>query len=223
MFRSRDVNAPLPPLYGARPNPNYSVIRQIESSGRLESHSVDVSLRGNVTRFFNGQMQYTLARAYNDTSGIGAYPANNYDLSGEWARADFDQRHKFNLLGTLKPGKLFNFGAGVSWNTGRPYSLTTGRDDYHTGFANARPPGVKRNTLQGPGYAELDLRWSHDFPLSPPKHEVAPTVTVSIDAFNLSNHVNYAGYVGNQSSPFFGHAVSALPPRRLQLSTRLNF
>jgi hypothetical protein len=223
MFRSRDVNAPLPPLYGARPNPSYSVIRQIESSGRLESHSLDVSLRGNVTRFFNGQMQYTLARAYNDTSGISAYPANNYDLSGEWARADFDQRHKFNLLGTLKPGKLFNFGAGVSLNTGRPYSLTTGRDDYHTGFANARPPGVRRNTLQGPGYAELDLRWSHDLQLSPPKHEVAPTVTVSIDAFNVFNHVNYAGYVGNQSSPFFGHAVTALPPRRLQLSTRFNF
>ena len=42
-------------------------------------------------------MQYTLSRADNDTSGIGSFPANDYDLSGEWARADFDRRHRFNL------------------------------------------------------------------------------------------------------------------------------
>src|SRR5262249_2730536 len=33
MFRSRDVNAPLPPFYLARPNPEYGVVRQIESTG----------------------------------------------------------------------------------------------------------------------------------------------------------------------------------------------
>ena len=128
-----------------------------------------------------------------------------------------------NLLGTVKAGKLLNLGLGVSLNTGRPYSLTTGRDDYHTGFANARPAGIGRNTLDGPGYAEFDVRWSHDFEVAPPKHEVAPTITVSIDAFNVSNHVNYTSYIGNLSSPFFGRAVSALPPRRLQLSTRFRF
>src|SRR5207302_5882197 len=96
-FRSRDINAPLPPLYGGRPNSNNSVVREIESSGRLESHSLEVAVRGNLTRFFSGLMQYTLGRAYNDTSGINSFPANNYDLSGEWGRADFDQRHRFNL------------------------------------------------------------------------------------------------------------------------------
>jgi hypothetical protein len=223
MFRSRDVNAPLPPLYADRPNSSFAVVRQIESSGRLESHSLEIGLRGNVTRFFIGLIQYTLARAYNNTGGINSYPANNYDLSGEWGRADFDQRHRFNLLGTIKPGKLFNLGVGVFLNTGRPYSLTTGRDDYHVGVANARPVGVGRNTLQGPGYAEYDLRWFRDFRLAPPKNEVAPTITVAVDAFNVLNHTNYVGYVGNLSSPFFGRAISALAPRRLQFSTRFNF
>jgi hypothetical protein len=223
MFRSRDINAPLPPLYAARPDPNYSVVRQIEASGRLESHSLEVALRGDVSRFFSGLMQYTLGRAYNNTAGINSFPANNYDLSGEWARADFDQRHRFNLLGTIKPGKLFNLGVGVFLNTGRPYSLTTGLDDYHTGSATARPAGVGRNTLQGPGYAEYDLRWFRDFKFARPRNEVAPTLTISIDAFNLLNHVNYTNYIGNLSSPFFGRAVSAQPPRRLQLSTRFAF
>jgi len=223
LFRSRDVNAPLPPFYAVRPDAGFAVVRQIESSGRLESHSLDMSLRGNVTRFFSGLIQYTLARAYNNTSGINSFPANNYDLSGEWGRADFDQRHRFNMLGTIKPGKLFNLGLGISLNTGRPYSLTTGRDDYRVGTATARPAGVGRNTLQGPGYAEYDLRWSREFRLSPPKNEVPQTITFSFDAFNVLNHVNYTSYVGNLSSPLFGHAVAALPPRRLQLSTRFNF
>ena len=223
MFRSRDINAPLPPLYGARPDSNYSVVRQIESSGRLESHSLEVAVRGNVTRFFSGLMQYTLGRAYNNTSGVNSFPANNYDLSGEWGRADFDQRHRFNMLGTIKPGRLFNLGVGVFSNTGRPYSLTTGRDDYHVGLATARPAGVGRNTLQGLGYAEYDFPWFRDFKLTGPRNEVVPTLTISMDAFNLLNHVNYTNYVGNLSSPFFGRAVSAQPPRRLQFSTRFAF
>src|SRR5262249_31012162 len=161
----------------------------------LESHSLDISLRGNITHFFSGLVQYTLARAYNDTSGISSFPANSYDLSGEWGRADSDQRHRFNLLGTIKAGKSFNLGLGISLNTGRPYSLITGHDDFHVGTATARPPGIGRNTLQGPGYAQYDLRWSRDFRLSAPRNEVAPTITFSIDAFNVLNHVNYAGYV----------------------------
>jgi hypothetical protein len=35
--------------------------------------------------------------------------------------------------------------------------------------------------------------------------------------------VNYAGYVGNLSSPFFGLAVSARPARRVQLGLRFSF
>ena len=154
VFRSRDINAPLPPFYAARPDANYSVIRQMESSARLESHSLEVALRGDLSRFFSGLVQYTLSRANNNSAGINSFPATSYDLSGEWGRAEFDQRHRFNMLGTVKPGKYFNLGVGVFLNTGRPYSLTTGHDDYHVGAASARPPGVGRNTLQGPGYAE---------------------------------------------------------------------
>jgi hypothetical protein len=223
MFRSRDINAPLPPLYAARPDPNDDVVRQIESSGRLESHSLEVALRGDVTRFFSGTIQYTLSRAYNNISGIGSFQANSYDLSGEWGRADFDQLHRLNVLGTTKVETLLNLGVGIFLNTGRPYSQTTGRDDYHTGSASARLPGIGRNKLAGPGYAEYDLRWFRDFKLAPPHKEVVPTLTISVDAFNLFNQVNYTSYVGNLSSPFYGHAVSAQPPRRLQFSTRFAF
>jgi hypothetical protein len=156
------------------------------------------------------------------TIGINAFPANNYDLSGEWARADYDQRHRLNMLGTVRAARYLDFGIGFFANTGAPYTETTGRDDYHDGYANARPAGVRRNSLQGPGFAELDLRWSHDFLFEKGKKE-GPRVTFALDAFNVTNRVNYVTFVGDLASPFFGQAVAAKPPRRLQLSARFNF
>ena len=48
-------------------------------------------------------------------------------------------------------------------------------------------------------------------------------MTFGIDAFNVLNRENDMGYVGTLSSPFFGRAVAAQPPRRLQLSVRTRF
>jgi hypothetical protein len=230
-FRSRDVNAPLPPYYTARPNSAYSQIRQIESSADFESNSLEIGMRGSLTRYFSGMVQYVFGRAYNNVGGaagggrasINSFPANNWDLTGEWARADFDARHRFNLLGSITPGKGFNLGMAVSRSTGLPYSITTGRDDNNDGFATDRPAGVPRNSLQGPGYASIDFRLARDFFLSRSKREKGPTITPGIDAFNALNRVNYTGYVGNLSSPFYGKPVSANPSRRLQLSLRLRF
>jgi outer membrane receptor protein involved in Fe transport len=223
-FRSRDINAPLSPAYTVRPDPSIGVLREIESAGRRVSNSLEVSLRGNVTRFFNAIAQYRLASSHDDTSGINYFPPNAYDLSGEWARSDFDRRHRFELLGTLNPDKLLNLGVALSLYSGTPYTLTTGLDAFHTGTANARPTGVSRNSLQGPGYVDLDLRWSRDFSLiKGQKKDEGIKATLAIDAFNVLNTVNYSGFVGTLSSPFFGQPVAAQPPRRLQLSIRLKF
>jgi hypothetical protein len=220
MFRSRDINAPPPPLYLVPPDPTHGVIRRIESTGRMRSHSLQLTLRGKVTRFFNGSLQYVFGHAMNDTNGIGSFPANNYDLSGEWGRANSDQRHRFELMGAIKSGPWFTLGVGLSLRSGRPYSLTTGKDLYNTGNTSARPPGVARNTLEGPGYAQLDLRWSHEIALTRNKDEGAK-VTIGADAFNVLNRVNYSGYIGNLSAKdLFGRAISAQPPRRMQLSLR---
>ena len=48
LFRSRDINAPPPPLYVARPDAAFGAIRQVESTGRQASDSLAVTLRGRV-------------------------------------------------------------------------------------------------------------------------------------------------------------------------------
>jgi hypothetical protein len=221
-FRSRDVNAPPPSDYNVRPNLAFGQIRQIESAGRGISNAFEVTFRGNLTRYFTGTAQYTLSKALNNTGGIAWFPADNYNLSGEWGRADFDQRHRMNLLGTVNSGKWLNLGVGLIVSSGRPYSETTGLDTYGTGLANARPAGVPRNSLEGPEFAELDLRWAKDFYLTRAKDK-GPVTTLGVDAFNALNHTNYVNYIGTLSSPFFGEAVAAYPPRRWQLSLRFKF
>ncbi|HEY3840938.1 MAG TPA: hypothetical protein VGL72_30415, partial [Bryobacteraceae bacterium] len=231
LFRSRDVNAPAPPDYLVRPDPFVGVYRQIESSGHLESNALEISFKGKLTRYFQGMAQYTFGKVMNDVpgnysisargTGISSFPANNYDLAGEWSRADYDARHRLNLMGTLHAAKYLDFGFALFANSGMPYTETTGLDQYHTGYANARPPGVPRNSLEGPGFLELDARWSHSFALNHKKD--GPHFTVGLDAFNLTNKVNYAGYIGDLSSPFFRHAVAAKPARRAQVSGRFEF
>ncbi len=224
LFRSRDINAP-PPPHVQRPDPTIGVLRQIESSAHAQTHSLELMLRGKISRFFSGTVQYTLGRAYNNTAGINSRPANNYDLTGEWSRADFDERHRFNLLGTIKAGEWFNLGMTVALISGRPYSLTTGRDDNRDNVASDRPDGVTRNSLQGPGTATLDVRWSKEFRLkeTKKKDDEGPAINIAVAAFNVLNWTNYVGFVGNLSSPFFGLPVASRPARRTQLTLGFRF
>ena len=225
LFRSRDINAPPPPNFVARPNPNLGQERQIESEGYQKSNSLELTFRGRPSRFFAGQVQYTLGKTYNNTSGITYFPGNSYFAAADWARSDNDRRHKFDLLGSTEIAKYFSIGAALSLYSGKPVNVTTGADDNHDGIYNDRPilPAVfARNTMHGPGLINLDLNLEHDFLFVKGKKE-GPALTVGLNAFNVLNHQNDATYVGVLSSVYFGKAVSALPPRRMQLNLQFKF
>ncbi|HVZ20582.1 MAG TPA: carboxypeptidase regulatory-like domain-containing protein [Vicinamibacterales bacterium] len=222
LFRSRDLNAPAPPLYAARPNPAFGVVRQVDGSARRHADSMQVTLRGRFGRVFNGQVQYALSKTMDDSGGLNWYPANDDDPSAEWARADFDRRHNLVLLGSVTPGRQFSAGIGVRAGSGLPYSELLGTDLFNNGRGNARPAGVARNTLQGAGYTELDLRLSRDFAVGR-TGAGARTLSIGVDAFNVLNAVNYSSYVGTITSPRFGQPVAAQAPRELQLSARVTF
>ncbi len=230
LFRSRDLNAPLPPLYMQRPDPEIATLREIESAGNLTSNALKLTVRTKISRFFNGMAQYTLSRSYDDTAGIAAFPENQYDLSGEWSRSNFDALHFFYFYGAFTARKSVSLGASLSVRSGQPYTVTTGTDGYGTTFANARPVGIPRNSLEGPGATTLNLRLVKTFSLVAAKtgkrkkeENAGASATLAVDAFNVLNHVNFGRPVGNLSSPFFGHSISAGPPRRLQVLVRFQF
>jgi hypothetical protein len=222
LLRSRDVNAPAGPLYLARPDPTLGQVREIETAGRQVGDALELSFRGKIGKRFNGLAQYTLSRTENNTSGVNFFPANNSDPSAEWGPADFDQRHRLNLLGTVDL-RWVKLGIGLNAASGKPYTLTTGIDTNHDGFASDRPLGVGRNTLRIPGYANLDLSLTREIPLSAARGKKGPSAKLGLSVFNALNSFHTATIEGDESSPFFGQPIAALPARRLQLSARVSF
>src|SRR5579864_299000 len=221
-FRSVDANAPA--LVGGNwvpPNPSLGQVRQIQSQGYLKGNALELTFRGKPSKYFSGQVQYTLSRMNNNTSGITYFPANSYDPTADWGRSDNDRLHKFDLLASTQPTRFFNLGVALSLYSGKPVNITTGADNNGDGILNDRTAGIPRNSMAGPGTIELDLNLSHDFPLS--KKKEAKTISVSLNAFNVLNHPNYVTFIGTQSSPFFGQPVAAQPPRRMQLDVQFKF
>lgn len=221
-FRSVDANAPV--LLGGNwvpPNPSLGQVRDIQSEGYLKGNALELTYRGKLKKYFSGQVQYTLSRTSNNTSGITFFPANSYNPGADWGRSDNDRLHKFDLLASSQPTRFFTLGLALSLYSGKPVDITTGGDDNHDGILNDRPSGVARNTMAGPGTIDLDLNVSHDFPLT--KKKEAKVISVSLNSFNVLNHPNYVTYIGTISSPLFGRPVAAQPPRRMQLDVQFKF
>jgi len=223
-FRSVDINAPTPQSgYTVRPNPAYGRIRQMQPEGFWEGNGMDVSYRGRLNKYFTGFGRYTWSHYDSDTGGIGWFPQNQYDPNDEWARTGFDRRNRLGMYAMFQPESVFNLSAGIFANQGTPWTVLTGADAYGDGLFNTRPDGVARNSETTPSYVDLDLRWGHDFAITPNKDEEAPRLGFSAGAFNLLNHPNPTAIDPVETSPEFGQVTSVAPPRRIQLGMRFQF
>jgi len=201
----------------------------VESTGLLRSNALIASLQGRVKKAVKFKAQYTLSRSDDNTDGPLALPADSLNLGPEQGRSFFDVRHRFVLAGTSDLPGAFRIGLMVVANSGLPFNITTGSDDNGDGVANDRPPGVTRNTGEGPGFMQTDLRVSKLFTFYKGGLNEDGDVSgfrkmeLSLDAFNLFNHTNPTNIIGQVSSPRFGQATNALPARTIQMSLRFNF
>jgi Carboxypeptidase regulatory-like domain/TonB dependent receptor len=224
MFRSIDINAPTSESnYSARPDPDYGRIRQMQPEGIYLGNGLDVSYRGMWNRHFTGFGRYTWAHYESNTGGISWFPENQLDPDAEWSNSGYDRRQRLGMYAIFDQKDLLNLAAGIFANTGSPWTELTGTDPYGDGLFNARPDGVGRNSETGPGYVDLDLRWGHDFAITPNKADEAPHLGFSASSFNVLNHVNGQGIDTVETSPDFGQVTSVAPPRRIQLAMRFEF
>jgi hypothetical protein len=80
---------------------------------------------------------------------------------------------------------------------------------------------ARRRFFSGPGMENLDAALVRTIPLRPEK-----TLELRAEAFNVANHAQFFGAAsveGNISSGSFGQAVSAMPPRLMQMVVRYRF
>lgn len=230
VFRARDINAPLDGT-GLRPDRARSNVDQIESAGSGHTHALTTMFRGRVSEF-KGSIQYVWSRTIDDTSGIFDLPANSRNFAAERGRADFDRRHRLNVAGAYAWAKdRMRLATRLSLASGAPFDVTTGSDDNHDLVVNDRPAGVTRNTGNGPGLAQVDLRFTTIFRAPRPrsadpessKRDQVDNLELNLDVFNALNAVDASTVVGVVSSPLFGRAATVRPARSFQLSMRYRF
>lgn len=190
LLRSRNVNAPT--ATGQRPNPELGDVYQFESSGTQNMRQMNVGVRNQISRAFSVFANYNWGKAESDADGAFSFPADQYDLSGEYGRTAFDARHRFSFGGSFGvPYLKLSLNPIVIARTGMPFNITTGFDNNRDGLFNDRPafadsltserdlrrtawgdfdvnpkPGqtiVPRNFGEGPGFFSVNLRISRQF------------------------------------------------------------
>jgi hypothetical protein len=193
-LRSRDINAPIPgsfdpnaPEGGIFPYRTTSPIFLMESAGLYNQNQLILNVTTNATRNISLSGSYILNRALSNTDGVTTFPANQYDLTGEYGPAATDVRQRVSLNGTINTKWNFSLSPFVVIQSGPPFNLIVGQDLYDTTLLNARPafatnpekPGViatayglldpnptpgeqivPRNYGRGPGSVLLNLRVS---------------------------------------------------------------
>lgn len=148
VIRARDINAPLPGSItaanpgGTRPFGNVGEIYQYESSGKFNQNQLFIGFNNRFSRALTFFSSYSLSKTNNDTDGQGGalFPANSYDLTGEFGRAAFDVRHRFTFAGTVNlPWWQMSLNPFIVVSSGAPFNITTGRDSNGDRLFTERP------------------------------------------------------------------------------------
>jgi hypothetical protein len=197
---------------------------------------------------FGGVITYTRGYSYDD---LGIAP-NQYDFSREWARSQNDQRNRIQAQFQMRPTATVGL---VTFNitsaSGRPYSLTTGRDDNGDQSSTDRGAGIGRNTLTSPGTYNIDVTWNKIKTLKPGSRTSAPgsnvgdaqitggqsgsatqvgrvnfagpRITWTLSVRNLLNNTQVRSVSGIQTSPLFGKAITFATGRMITAGLSFNF
>ena len=199
LLRTRPINAPLPgtffpnlPNSGVRPLGSVNNFFEYESSGRFDQNQFIVTFGGQVNRKVSFSSNYVLSKTNSDSDG--GFPADPYDLSGEYGRASNDVRHRFTLFGSFRAPWGVSLSPLLQVSSGSPFNITIGRDLNGDTLFTERPafatdltkPGVvitkfgafdtnpaagaqiiPRNFGQGPGLVIANLRVSKTFGFGP--------------------------------------------------------
>jgi hypothetical protein len=203
LLRSRNINAPLLGASGllprdssgkaviVRPRPALGDLNQYETSGTQSMKQLNIGLTKQFRPGFSLSANYTIGKAQSNAD-FGAFPMNQYDLTGEYSRTSFDARHRFFLVGSaVIPKLMLSLNPIIIANTGRPFNIITGIDDNGDGVINDRPAFadaqttaadlaqtrfgnfdirpkagqtiIPRNYAEGPGFFSVNLRVGRTF------------------------------------------------------------
>jgi hypothetical protein len=145
LFLSRNINAPLPgtfapnnPFGGLRPY-GPGNIYQYESSGILNQEQLHVNLSRRFRGRFSAFGYYSYGRAFSTSDGPNSFPANQYNLRGEYGRAATDIRHQVVIGGSIMAPFHVSLSPFLIGRSGAPFAIVTGGDANGNSVFTDRP------------------------------------------------------------------------------------
>ena len=141
----RNINAPLPGTYtglpgsGVYPYGDAGPIYEQESSGLYNQNQLVTNVNSRVNRRLSLFGFYVLSFARSNTDGIGTFPANQYNFTGEYGPASSDIRHRASLGGTINGPWDLGLSPLIAVQTGAPFNIVTSQDVYGDTVLTARP------------------------------------------------------------------------------------
>jgi hypothetical protein len=146
VFRSEDINAPLPGTYirsisgsGIFPFGQPGPVFLMESSGIYKQNQLIANVNTRVSSSFSIFGFYVLNKSLSNTDGLATFPANPYNFTGEYGPAFNDVRHRANIGGSINTRWNVRVSPFVVMQSGPPFDITTGSDLYGTTLFNGRP------------------------------------------------------------------------------------
>ncbi len=238
-FRLRNLNAPFdatsavlrscqpeqPAETCIRPAPDRGDVVNLESSANELRDTLRLSAR---QRFgiLNVSANYWFQRVLADALPNADLPSDHYNLRADWSRASFPRHNLNTTVNAALPLGIFLTNS-MSTNSGRFYSITTGRDDNRDSQVNDRPPGVARNSGNGPKYLNFNFNVSKAFFFGQRSGSGTGGSSTNLNVFvNLTNAFNAVHYglpSGVMTSPNFGKSTSAADPREVEIGLRFQF
>ena len=187
-------------------NPLIIASDQYSSTGSALYHGLTAEIRKRFSDHYGFMFNYTWSKAIDNITDFNiSYSAqNNTNLALDRGLSTFDQRHKVTFAGIFdSPWKNpilggFELSPIVRYNTGHPFNLLAGADlNGDNNASTDRPPGVGRNTGQGPDYIDVDARLSR-------RIKITERVNLNLmaEAFNLFNRTNFSS-VNNVVGPAY--------------------
>jgi hypothetical protein len=245
------------PAYGGL----YGTIGQLDDDGRANYHGMLLSLQRRLRNGFSVLTNYTLSKCMSDpatTELTGPTITDPTNPGLDYSACDSDRRHVVNVSVIARTPSFSNttmkalfsdwqIAPLVRWQSGSPFSVTTGVDNALSGVGGQRAvqlmddifgdktpgnylnaaafgapaPGtystLKPNAFYGPSRLQNDLGVSRNFTLG------GRSFQFRWEVFNVLNHASFNNPTTGLNSSNFGRILSAGDPRIMQFAFKFEF
>ena len=230
-----------------RRDTTFDHVNLFQSIGEARYHALTATVTKRMSRGFQAQATYTLAKGEDNAPLTGTYVVGSADdrvsdptnLDREWAVTPFNQAHTLAVSTVMAPEI-----AGTGWlaalannnqlglilqaNSGLPFNIRSRTDLNQDGVINDRPNGLDRNAGRLGRVVFLDMRYSRFVPLQDSRR-----IELFFEAKNLFNTQNVSGVTRDVTTTATGDLASPLPSpfpgsgaydqRQMQLGVKFSF